>query len=92
MAIAITQRAADKLLSLAKSHDLSDTWGVRVSLDNGQPVETRFDLQLEDEPGPRDRLASEGGVTVFCDRKTYLLMGELELDHRPDQNTFVVLV
>ncbi len=92
MAIGITQRAVNELLSIAKSNDLPDTWGVRITSDNAKPVESRYGLQLENEPGPGDRIASEGGITVFCERKTFLLLGEVEVDHRPDQNTFVVLV
>ncbi len=77
MAISLTRAAAQAVRQTLAANGLGAGYGLRVSR-SGEG----WSLDLEDGPGAGDRASESEGVTVFCDKKTYLLAGDLRVDYR----------
>lgn len=90
MAIGLTARAVAQIRELKQQHELGPEYGLRLCFDRKAAAGERFTLDLEVGPGPRDRSETLQGVSVFCDARTYLLMGEVQVDYREADGGFVV--
>lgn len=90
MSISLTQRAVERIRQVCAAHGLGQGWGLRVGVNRAAQGTERFILELDEGPSASDRSWPTGGLPVFCDPKTYLFLGRLEIDFNPDRGGFIV--
>jgi Fe-S cluster assembly iron-binding protein IscA len=90
MAIRLTQQAIEHCKTLLTEQSLSENYGLRVALDESAP--DGVGLSLEEGPEENDRAVTLSGVQIFCNRRSYLMMGDIEVDFSSDAEGFKVKV
>jgi Fe-S cluster assembly iron-binding protein IscA len=91
MAIGLSVDASRVLANLKRQHGLGDDWGLRVRYDRAAQGAARYQLELEPGPAERDRSWVIAGLAVFCDPKSFLMLGDVTVHYDSDRAGFVVL-
>jgi Fe-S cluster assembly iron-binding protein IscA len=91
MTIGLSKEAVRVIGSLKRQHGLGEEWGLRLRLDRAAQGAARYELALEPGPAERDRSWTVEGVPLFCDGKSYLLLGELTVHYDGEKGGFVIL-
>lgn len=90
MAIRLTQKAIEYCKTVLAEQSLNENYGLRVALDDAAP--DGVGLSLEEGPEENDRAVTLSGVQIFCNRRSYLMMGDVEVDFSSEDNGFKVRV
>lgn len=77
MAIALTERAAQKILSLVEGNP---NRGLRVKVVGGGCSGLQYKMDL-DEPRDTDKVFERDGAKLLVDRKSFLYLNGTELDY-----------
>jgi Fe-S cluster assembly iron-binding protein IscA len=88
MGVSLTPAALERVRALQQEHGLGPGHGLRIAVLPGQSGAERFALELSEGPSERDRCWKLAGVDVFCDPRSYLYLGELEVDWLPERGGF----
>jgi iron-sulfur cluster assembly protein len=80
LTIQVTQKAADKIKFFAKKEGLEGEYGLRVGVKGGGCSGLLYTLNIENGPGPTDKVVDNNGVKVFIDKKSYIFLAGTELD------------
>ena len=85
LTISITEKAAKHV----KEFTLIDTkegYGLRVGVKGGGCSGLTYELGLQPEPGPNDKVIEEHGVRLFVDKKGYVFLAGTTLDYSDGLN------
>ena len=80
MAIGITNKAAEKVLEIAREEGL-DGQGLRLRVIGGGCAGFNYDLYFEDKPTPMDEEFEDKGVKMFIDPLSYQYLDGTEIDY-----------
>ncbi len=80
MAITLTESAAAKVKTLFSEKGPSDTLGLRVRVVGGGCSGLSYDLALETEARPDDKVFESQGVKIYLDPKSALFVSGTEID------------
>jgi iron-sulfur cluster assembly protein len=80
MAITLTDNAARKVRALAAQQGAPEGSGLRVQVVGGGCSGLSYQLTLEHEPKPGDKVAESNGIKVYLDPKSALFVAGTEID------------
>jgi len=78
--ISITEKAATKVLEIAKDEGLGEQ-GLRLRIIGGGCAGFSYDLYFEDTPTPMDELFEAKGVKMYIDPLSYQYLDGTEIDY-----------
>jgi iron-sulfur cluster insertion protein len=78
--ISITEKAATKVLEIAKDEGLGQQ-GLRLRIIGGGCAGFSYDLYFEDTPTPMDELFEAKGVKMYIDPLSYQYLDGTEIDY-----------
>ncbi|MSP78444.1 MAG: iron-sulfur cluster assembly accessory protein [Dehalococcoidia bacterium] len=78
--IHITGKAAEKAKFFAEKQGLQPGFGVRVGVKGGGCSGLVYNLELEQDAKPEDKVIEENGVKLFIDKKSYVFLAGTILD------------
>ena len=78
--VKITPKAAEKARYFAMKQGLSETFGVRVGVKGGGCSGLTYVLDLENDPGPDDKIIQQEGVQLFVHKKSFIFLAGTTLD------------
>lgn len=84
MAIALTERAAEKIKEIFKSRDMPEGAALRVGVKGGGCSGFSYTLDVTDKPADDDQVFESSGLRVVCDPKSYLYLNGTEVDYDGD--------
>ncbi len=85
MAITLTEKAVSEVKTIMKQQDLTeDAAFLRVGVKGGGCSGFNYTLDLTDAKDEQDEEWDCGGVTVVCDRNSYLYLNGTEVDFRDE--------
>ena len=77
--ISITEKAAEKVKHFAAKEKM-ETFGVRVGVKGGGCSGLMYNLDIESESRPNDKIIEDQGVKIFVDKKSYVFLAGTTLD------------
>lgn len=80
MTISITERAAAKVVEIAKEEGI-DVPGLRLRVIGGGCAGFNYDLYFEDQPTTMDEEVEDRGVKMFIDPLSYQYLDGTEIDY-----------
>ena len=81
MALGLTETAALQVKQLKEAQHLPDTVFLRVGVKGGGCSGLSYLLEFDSERGPHDKEFDIDGITVVCDKKSYLYLNGTTLDY-----------
>ncbi|MCS6917287.1 MAG: iron-sulfur cluster assembly accessory protein [Chitinophagales bacterium] len=78
--ITISEKAKNKVLSLAREAGLADDWFLRISVVGGGCSGLSYKMDFDTEQKKDDQLFEDKGVRLVCDLKSFLYLCGTELD------------
>ena len=78
--IHITEKAAEKAKFFAEKQGLTPGFGVRVGVKGGGCSGLVYNLALEQDSKPEDKVIEENGVRLYIDKKSYVFLAGTILD------------
>ena len=85
LTISITEKAAEKVKAFASKGDLGE-FGLRVGVKGGGCSGLTYQLSVEKEPGPNDKVIEEHGLRLFVDKKSYVFLAGTVLEYSDGLN------
>lgn len=85
LTINISPKAADKVTSFAEKEGMGD-FGLRVGVKGGGCSGLTYQLSLEQESRPDDKIIEEHGLKMFVDRKSYIFLAGTILEYSDGLN------
>lgn len=79
LTISITEKAAEKVKYFASKENM-DAFGVRVAVKGGGCSGLMYNLTIDKEPRPDDKIIDDHGVKIFVDKKSYVFLAGTILD------------
>ncbi len=79
LTITITEKAANKVKDFAQK-DSMERFGLRVGVKGGGCSGLTYDLSVQEEPGPNDKVIEQHGLKLFVDKKGYVFLAGTTLD------------
>ncbi|MFP4354687.1 MAG: HesB/IscA family protein [Phycisphaerae bacterium] len=84
MAIVLTERAAKKIQSIFKEHDMPANSHLRVGIKGGGCSGFSYTLDVTDNPSDDEETFESHGVGICCDKKSYLYLNGTEIDYEDE--------
>jgi iron-sulfur cluster assembly protein len=81
--IQVTEKAAARIREIMRDNGLSEG-GLRVGVQGGGCSGLSYNLALDTEQRPGDRVFEQGGVKVFVDMKSLLYLSGATLDWKDE--------
>ncbi|MBI1848227.1 MAG: iron-sulfur cluster assembly accessory protein [Candidatus Rokubacteria bacterium] len=81
MALALSEKAVEKVNELKRAQDLGDNVFLRMGVKGGGCSGMSYSLEFDTEKGPHDKEFDIDGVKVVCDKKSYLYLTGTTLDY-----------
>ena len=79
LTITITEKAANKGKGFAQKENRG-RFGLRVAVKGGCCSGLTYDLSVQEEPGPNDKVIEQHGLKLFVDKKGYVFLAGTTLD------------
>ena len=79
LTITITEKAAKKVKDFAQK-DSRERFGLRVGVKGGGCSGLTYDLSVQEESGPNDKVIEQHGLKLFVDKKGYVFLAGTTLD------------
>jgi iron-sulfur cluster assembly protein len=83
MGIQLTPRAIEKLREIMSEQGVSEG-GLRVGIQGGGCSGLSYNLAIDTETRPGDKVFEQGGVKVFVDMKSLLYLNGTTLDYKDE--------
>ncbi len=84
MAVQLTERAAQEVLSIIKQQNLPENTYLRVGVKGGGCSGFSYSLDLTDSVGENDETFEQHGVKLICDSKSYLYLNGVAVDFKDE--------
>ena len=84
MAIALTERAAEKIKKVFETHKMPEGSCLRVGVKGGGCSGFNYYLDVTQEPAADDEVSESHGVRVVCDLKSSLYLNGTEVDYEDE--------
>ncbi|HXH84469.1 MAG TPA: iron-sulfur cluster assembly accessory protein [Candidatus Tectomicrobia bacterium] len=81
MAVALSEKAAEKVKELKKAQNLGEEVFLRMGVRGGGCSGMSYSLEFDTERGPQDKEFEIDGVKVVVDAKSYLYLNGTTLDY-----------
>jgi len=78
--ITVSEKAQKRILDLIKEENLSDNHFLRVGVKGGGCSGLSYDLGFDDTLQEGDQKFEDNGVTIVCDKRSFLYLFGTELD------------
>ena len=78
--ITVSEKARAKILKLKADAELTDAFGLRVSVQGGGCSGLSYKLDFDDTEQPGDQIFEEDGIRILVNLKSYLYLAGTELD------------
>jgi len=78
--IRITEKAAEKAQSFARQQGLPDSFVLKVAVKGGGCSGLVYQLSLEKEPTPEEKVIEQHGVQLAINKKSYVFLAGTVLD------------
>ena len=85
LTISITESAARHVKEFTQV-DHKNGYGLRVGVKGGGCSGLTYELDLQQEPGPNDKIIEENGIRLFVDKKGYVFLAGTVLDYSDGLN------
>ena len=85
LSINISEKAASKVRSFAE-RDNPTGFGLRVGVKGGGCSGLTYQLSIENQPSPDDKVIEEHGLRMFVDRKSYVFLAGTILEYSDGLN------
>ena len=80
LGVAISEKAAEKIMFFAGREGITDNVGVRVAVKGGGCSGLTYDLSITAQELPSDQIVEQHGVKVMVDKKSYIFLVGTELE------------
>lgn len=84
MPLSLTERAAGKIKSVFREHDMPETACLRVGIKGGGCAGFSYTLDVTDAPDEYDEKFTSHEVSLVCDPKSYLYLNGTEIDYNDE--------
>ena len=80
LTVAISEKAADKIMYFAEMDGIEENVGLRVAVKGGGCSGLTYDLKITNQFTDTDKVVEQHGVKVIVDKKSYIYLVGTELD------------
>lgn len=80
MAIEVTVKAAEQIKELMRKQNIGEG-GLRIGVRGGGCSGLMYNIDVESQERPGDKVFETSGVKIFCDLKSYLYLDDTVLDY-----------
>ena len=81
LGVKISEKAADKIKVFAAKEGVNENVGLRVAVKGGGCSGLTYDLEVDSESRPDDKVIEERGVTIRIDKKSYIFLAGTTMDY-----------